>query len=125
MEKVTINKVGSPETPPPARAGASKRKTVRTKTFPKGILKIKPVTDPAKAPPLKKTQKRQTIQIMTDKGAKRHRKTIRQKIKSLSNDKVKQLVEKHGLVKNKGQTPPALMRHMLEGGVIAGFISLE
>ena len=129
MEKVTINKVGSPETPSPAsvpaRAGASKRKTARTKTFPKGILKIKPVSDPAKAPPLKKTAKRQTIQILTEKGAKRHRKTIRQKVKSLSNEKVKQLVEKHGLVKSKTNAPPALMRHMLEGGVIAGFISLE
>lgn len=125
MEKVTINKVGSPETPPPVPTGAVRRKTVRTKTFPKGILKIKPVADPAKAPPLKKTAKRQTVQIMTDKGAKRHRKTIRQKIKSLSNDKVKHLAEKHGLVKHKSHAPPGLMRHMVEGGVIAGFISLE
>jgi len=122
MEKVTINKVG--ETPPPPK-GSSRRKTARTKTFPKGILKFKPVADPAKAPPMKKTAKRQTIQILTEKGAKKHRKTVRHKIKSMSNDKVKQIVEKHGLVKSKGGAPPALMRHILEGGVIAGFISLE
>jgi len=123
MEKVTINKVG--ETPP-IEKGASRRKTARTtKTFPKGILKIKPVGDPAKAPPMKKTAKRQTIQILTEKGAKKHRKTVRHKIKSMSNDKVKQIVEKHGLVKSKGGAPPALMRHILEGGVIAGFISLD
>ena len=122
MEKVTINKVG--ETPPPIKA-SSRRKTARTKTFPKGILKIKPVADPAKAPPMKKTAKRQTIQILTEKGAKKHRKTVRHKIKSMSNDKVKQIVEKHGLVKSKGGAPPALMRDILEGGVIAGFISLD
>jgi hypothetical protein len=123
MDKVTINKVG--ETPP-VEKGASRRKTARTtKTFPKGILKIKPVGDPAKAPPIKKTAKRQTIQILTEKGAKKHRKTVRRKIKSMSNDKVKQIVEKHGLVKSKGGAPPSLMRHILEGGVIAGFISLD
>ncbi len=106
----------------PKSEGKGRRKTMRT--FPRGILKIKGVKDPAKPPPLKKTAKRQTIQILTDIGAKKHRKTIRKKLSKMSNDKVKQIADKHGLLKGRG-TPPALVRDMVEGGAIAGFISLE
>lgn len=42
----------------------------------------------------------------------------------MSNDRIKLLVDKHGLLKNKN-TPVSLMRDMVEGGAIAGFISLE
>ena len=109
-------------TPDVKQEGKARRKTMRT--FPRGILKIKGVKDPAKSPPLKKTAKRQTIQIMTDKGAKQRRKTIRKQVEKMSNDKVRALVEKNGLSKNKN-TPPSLMREMLEGGAIAGFLSLD
>jgi hypothetical protein len=102
--------------------GKARRKTMRT--FPRGILKVKGVKDPAKSPPLKKTARRQTIQIMTEKGAKHRRKTIRKQVAGMSNEKVKTLVEKNGLLKNKN-TPPSLMREMLEGGAIAGFLSLD
>lgn len=123
MDKVTITKLEETvgEKLPPVGT-ARKRKT--QKTFPRGILKIKPVADPAKAPPLKKTAKRHTIQILTEKGAKKRRKTIKKLVAGYSNEKVKSLVEKYGLLKNKN-TPPALMRDMLEGGAIAGFISLN
>ncbi len=101
------------------------------KTFPRGVLKtlkhkhsIKPVSDPAKPPPLKKTMKRHVIQLMTDKGVRRHRKTLKKQISKMSNEKVKELVVKHGLLKNPN-TPPAIMREMLEGGAIAGFVSLN
>ena len=99
------------------------------KTFPKSILKtaknkIKPVSDPAKPPPLKKTMRRHVIQLITDKGVKRHRKTLRHQISKMSNEKVKELVTKHGLLKNSN-TPPSIMREMLEGGAIAGFVSLS
>ena len=76
------------------------------KTFPKGILKtskhskIKAVSDPAKPPPLKKDMKRHTIRLLTDKGVRRHRKTLKRKIAGMSNEKVKTLVTKHGLLKN-------------------------
>lgn len=106
----------------PKSEGKGRRKTMRT--FPRGILKVKGVKDPAKPPPLKKTAKRQTIQILTDIGAKKHRKTIRKKLSNMSNDKVKQIADKHGLLKGRG-TPPALVRDMVEGGAIAGFISLD
>lgn len=99
------------------------------KTFPRSILKtaknkIKPVSDPAKPPPLKKTMKKHVIQLITDKGVKRHRKTLRHQISKMSNEKVKELVTKHGLLKNPN-TPPSIMREMLEGGAIAGFVSLS
>lgn len=126
MEKVTITKLDETSQVPSRTAApackAGKRKT--QKTYPRGILKIKPTANPAKSPPLKKTAKRQTIQIMTDKGASKRRKTIKKLVAGYTNDRVKTLVEKHGLLKNKN-TPPSLMRDMLEGGAIAGFISLE
>lgn len=126
-EKMVITKVGG-DTPAPKSVDtkpvpvAGKRKTMRT--YPRGVLKVKGVKDPAKSPPLKKTSKRHTIQILTDVGAKNHRKTIRKKIKKMSNDKVRSIANKHGLLKGSG-TPPSLVRDIVEGGAIAGFISLE
>lgn len=101
-----------------------------TRTFPRGILKtarrhvIKPVSDPAKPPPIKKYMKKHTIRLMTDRGLQNQRKTIRKQIGKMSDTKVKQLVSETGLLKNGG-TPVPVMREMLEGGVIAGFISLD
>lgn len=119
------------ETPPPEpKSILKKEKGGRTmKTFPKGVLKtakhkIKPVSDPAKPPPLKKTMKKHVIQLMTDKGVRRHRKTLKKQISKMSNEKVKEIVMKHGLLKNQN-TPPSVMREMLEGGAIAGFVSLN
>lgn len=100
------------------------------KTFPRGVLKtakntkIKGVADPSKPPPLKKNMRTHTIRLITDKGVRRHRKTIRRMIAGMSNDKVKDLVTKNGLLKNPN-TPPSIMREMLEGGAIAGFVKLN
>jgi hypothetical protein len=120
-----IEKKAEPLPKPPVKKGG---KTM--KTFPKGILKtakhskIKPVSDPAKPPPLKKSMKKHTIRLLTDKGVRRHRKTIKRKIAGMSDEKVKNLVTKHGLLKNSN-TPVPIMREMLEGGAISGFISLS
>lgn len=113
-EKLTITKVG--ENPKVQLAGKKVRKTV--KTFPRGILKVK---DPAKAPPLRKTSK---IKLVTESGTKNYRRTIRKKLNKMSNEKVKALAQKHGLLKGSG-TPPALIRDIVEGGAIAGFISID
>lgn len=109
---------------------AGKRKSL--KTFPHGILKtaknrmvvLKPVSDPAKSPPLKKSMRKHTIRILTDKGIRNHRKTVKQKVSKMSDDKVKTLVTKAGILKNT-TTPVNMMREMLEGGMLAGFISSE
>lgn len=110
----------------------SKQINKTMKTFPKGVLKtaknhksiLKGVSDPAKPPALKKTMKKHVIQLITEKGVRRHRKTLRKQISKMSNEKVKELVVKHGLLKNS-DTPPSIMREMLEGGAIAGFVSLN
>jgi hypothetical protein len=125
-EKPAMKEEKNPEPKPILKKGG---KTM--KTFPRGVLKtaknklhLKSVSDPAKPPPLKKTMRKHTIQLMTDKGVRRHRKTIRQQISKMSNEKVKELVTKHGLLKNPS-TPTSVMREMLEGGAIAGFVTLS
>ena len=95
----------------------SARKT--QKTFPKGILKVR---DPAKSP--KRKSVKQTINLTTERGSKKYRKTLKQKLSKLSDIRIKQIVDKNGLLKNKN-TPISLQREMVEGGVIAGFISLD
>ena len=102
------------------------------KTYPRGVLKtmkqprsiIKGVSNASKSPPLRRDMQKHTIRIITDKGVRRHRKTLRKQISKMSNEKVKELVTKHGLLKNQN-TPPSVMREMLEGGAIAGFVSLN
>jgi hypothetical protein len=117
MDKVVITRVG--EEPPPPVTKGSARKTQRT--YPRGILKVR---DPAKAPPSRKITKKQTIHIVTEKGSKKYRKTLKRKLAKMSDSKIRNIVERKGLLKNKN-TPPALMREMLEGGVLSGFISLK
>lgn len=123
---IKITKVGGDE-PVSAKPVPPKTGGKTMKTFPRGILKtqkqkrIKAVSDPAKPSALKRNH---TIRILTDKGVKRHRKTIRRMIAGMSNEKVKELVTKNGLLKNPN-TPPSIMREMLEGGAIAGFVSLK
>ena len=121
--EVKITKLGTDIPSPPKQASAGpKRKTMRT--FPRGVLKVKGVKDPSKSPPLKKSVRNHTIKLMTDVGTRKYRKTVRKRLSKMSPEKVKMLADKHGLLKNKN-TPPALMRDMVEGGVIAGFISLD
>jgi hypothetical protein len=109
------------EIEPISLPSAGKRnKTLRT--YPKGILKG--VKDPSKSPPLRKGMKKHTIRLFTEKGSRKHKKTLRKKIAKMSDEKVRMLVLKHGLLKNPN-TPSAVMRDMLEGGMVAGFISLD
>jgi hypothetical protein len=125
---VKINKMDDipvkPVEEPKLEGGNKKKKSV--KTFPRGILKtakakIKPVSDPAKHPPLKKFMKKHTIRLLTDSGVSHRRKTIKQKIDKMTDQKVKHLVVKTGL--SKGNGPPSLLRQILEGGMLSGFVS--
>ena len=133
-EKVVITKMGSEPSPSkipvkpiedPKLEGGKKR---QLKTFPRGILKtaklkIKPVTDPARRPPLKRSMTKRTIRLLTDKNVNDHRKTIKQKVQKLKDEKVRELVIKHKL--SKGNGPTSLLRQILEGGMLSGFISLN
>jgi hypothetical protein len=125
-EKKPLIEEKKPESNPILKKGG---KTM--KTFPRGVLRsakqklhLKPVSDPARSPPLKKTMRKHTIQLMTDKGIRRNRKTLRHQISKLSDQRIKDLVSKHNLLKNPN-TPVSIMREMLEGGAIAGFVSLK
>jgi len=102
--------------------GGKKRKTL--KTYPRGILKtakIRPTSDPAKQPPVKKNSRKHTIRLLSDSAIAQRRKTIKKKISNMPDAKVKELAMKAGL--SKGNAPPKLLREIVEGGMIAGFIS--
>lgn len=129
-------KLSSSTTPPrpvpmvpaaPSRNEGGKRKSM--KTFPRGILKTKKakihgVSDPAKAPPLKKFMKKHTIRLLTEKGVSKQKKTIKRRLDKMSDQKVKQIAMKAGLVKS-ADVPPKLAREMLGSAMIAGFVSSE
>jgi hypothetical protein len=134
-KKVTITKVGAeeskpavtiPKPAPPVIKTAGKKKSM--KTFPRGVLKktlkVKPVSDPAKPPPFKKSSRKHTIRLFTDHGERRRRKTIKRAVSKMSDSKVDELVTKHNLLKNK-ETPARVKREMLSGAMLAGFISSE
>jgi hypothetical protein len=104
-------------TPP---IGAKRNKTM--KTFPRSILKLKGVTDPTRSPPLKKSSTRRTIRLLTDIGAKRHRKMVRKTIRRMSDEKVRQTIKRAGLLMSD-KSPMSLLRETLEGGMISGIIS--
>lgn len=128
--KITIKKV---DDSPPSKTeislvsqhkqveGGKKRKTL--KTYPRGILKtskIRPVADPAKHPPFKKGSRKHTVRLATDSNRP---KTIKKRVLRMSDNKIKEIAIKSGL--SKGNAPVSLLRQMVEGGMIAGFISSE
>jgi len=117
-EKVVITKLGGE---PPVS-----KKAVTHKVMPRGILKtakVRPTSDPSKSPPIKKSMRKHTIRLLTDKGSKRHRKTLRRKISKLSDEKIKDIAKRSGLLKN-ANTPISVLRQMVEGGAVAGFLSV-
>lgn len=121
-KKVTITKVGEESSRSPPMKQVAVAKPVS-----KSILKtarIRPVSDPAKSPPVKKSMKKHTIRLLTKKGTRQHRKTLRRKISGLSDAKVRQIASNYGLVKSP-DTPVPILRQMIEGGAIAGFLSVE
>ena len=129
MSDIKITKIGQDEPPsaPAPTAGKKQPKTMRT--YPRGVLKhktlkIKAVADPSKAPPVKKSMRKHTIRLITDKGENRHRKTIKRKVSRMTDKEVDMLITKHNLLKNP-KTPAKLKREMLKGAMLAGFISLD
>jgi hypothetical protein len=128
--KVVITKVDSTSSFPasvPAPVGGKKR-SKSMKTFPKGVLKktlkVKPVADPAKPPPVKKSMRKHTIRLFTDRGEIRRRKTIKRRVSKMTEKQVDEMVKKHNLLKNDS-TPPKIKREMLSGAMLAGFIPTE
>jgi hypothetical protein len=122
-----ITKIGEEQKKSPIKAvedpklegGKKRRKSV--KTFPRSILKIRPVADPAKHPSLKKTMKKHTIRLLTDSGVSSRRKTIKQRVDRMSDEAIRRKAIAAGISSGKG--PIALIRKNVEGGMFSGFIS--
>lgn len=120
MSGVKIQKVDHSD-PTPVASG--RHKSMRT--YPRGVMKgtrskkdpIVGVRDPAKPPPYRKG----TLKILTEKGAALRRKTIKQKVKSMTDIKVRDQLRKSGLSVDS-KTPPHIVREILEGGMEAGMI---
>lgn len=125
MSGVKIQKIGQEAGAPPP---VVRHKSMRT--FPRGVMKgtrtrrggsnIVPVRDPAKPPPSRKG----TLRILTDKGAKMRRKTIKQNVQSMSDQKVKEALKKSNITVNP-KTPSHIAREILEGGMEAGMIVVK
>ena len=118
-KKVTITKMDDEAKVVPKQVAASRPAKSILKT-----ARIRGVSDPAKSPPIKKSMKKHTIRLLTKKGTRQHRKTLRRKISNLSDVKVRQIASNYGLVKSP-DTPVPILRQMIEGGAIAGFLSLQ
>ena len=123
-KKIVITKVG--DTSLPEKVKHPKRSV---KTFPRGVIKktskltLKGVADPAKAPSLKKGMKKHTLRMLTEKGMRKHKKTMKRRISKMSNSNVAHIVKTAGLVKNEN-TPPGISRQILDNAISAGFLSL-
>lgn len=129
MSAVKIIKADSkPVTIQEPVAAARPTRKATMKTYPKGVLKktakIKPVRDPAKAPPFKKGVRKHSVRVLTEKGIESRRKTIRNKIKSMKDDEVRERLRR-AKVSHNPKTPPHVLRDILEGGMEAGMISPE
>lgn len=128
-DKVKIVKVGDTAPMPAPAQSAGRTKT--TKTFPRGILKggktaknkIQPVRDPAKPPPLN-PKKKNTLKILTEKGAEKRRRRIKKTVRSMPDSKVRSVLRASGLpVSDK--TPSHIAKEILEGGMEAGMIVVK
>lgn len=124
-DKVRITRVDDDGAPPRVVKKTHIKKGGKSiKTYPHGILKggktqkskIIGVKDPAKAPPRKTT-----LKIMTEKGVKERRTTIRQRVRSMGDKEVRATLQKSGMSLNE-KTPPALAKEILESGMEAGMI---
>jgi hypothetical protein len=119
-KRVVITKLGE-------TASMPEMKPKITRVAGKSILKtarIIPSSDPAKSPPIKKSMKRHTIRLLTKKGSRDQRKSLRRKVAKLSDTKLKQIASNYGILKNPN-TPIPILREMVEGGAVAGFLSIE
>jgi len=123
MSKVTIHKMdvepkhtleeiksAFPSDNNPKYAGRKKTQ----KTYPRGILKG--VKNPTKPPPFKKGTKRHMIRIRTETSSH-----IKKRVEKMSDKKVRDIAIRSGL--SKGKAPISLLRQMVEGGMVTGFIS--
>lgn len=129
-DAVKIVKVGADA--PPSSGGTTQKAGRhvpghRTKTPKGGVLKggkthkakvkLEPVRDPSKSPPVRKA----TLRILTNKGLERRRRHISKTVRAMPDQKVRQILQKAGMPVSP-KTPPGVAREILEGGMEAGMI---
>ena len=124
MPQFKITKVDK-EHEVPAAPRRTRRRSMRT--YPKGVLKggeaIVGVKDPAKPPPLR-TSAKGTLTILTPSGMRRRRETIKTKVRSMSDNEVRDALRKNKMTVNP-KTPTHIAREILESGTEAGMIVLK
>lgn len=113
--------------PPPKQAGKSRKAPEKKPKF--GVLKggktarskarFEAVADPAKSPPMKKSNK---LRILTENGAKTRRAKIVDDARKMPISKIRQTLRKNGLP-IKDSAPEKLARKIYEDAQEAGMIS--
>lgn len=120
---VQITKVGS--SPPPSIPTKTEQSMGGKKPL-KSILKktqrIKDVKDPAKPTPLKPGMKRHTLKLLTSKGHKKLKKTLKKKLHKLKKSELDKLVQDSNMKLNPN-TPPEIARKIVSNAISAGFVS--
>ena len=94
----------------------SKKPSHHSKTAKKSILKVKGVSDPART-------KKHSIIMLSEKASKKHRKTIKRKIKKMKSSEIIEIAKKSNLDLNPS-TPIDIKKQILYHGINAGFLSL-
>lgn len=126
---MVITKVG--DTPKPTPVPISKPVKAgrhspghKTQKSIKGILKVRGVSDPARAPPMKRAMKKHTLRILSEKGMMKHKKTLKKKISKMKDSELNSLLENSNLKLN-ANTPRGIKDKIVENAVSAGFVSLN
>ena len=130
VKVVRVDHTAPVDSNPPVKTGGKRKTKIALDKKPKfGVLKggktarNKPrftgVTDPAKAPPSKKSK---TLRILTDKGLTLRRRKIADDVAKTPITKIRQTLRKHGLP-IKDSTPDKLARKIYEDAQEAGMIS--
>jgi hypothetical protein len=128
-KKIVITKIGDsgpkqeiksqskPEVKVEVKAGKKPLKSILKKT-----AKIRGVRDPSKSPPLKPGMVKHTLKMFTDKGSKKHSRTLKNKFKTLKKKDLQKYMENPDLKLNP-KTPTSLAKKIITNAISAGFIS--
>ena len=108
-----ITKVGDKQEKPPVKSYHPQHKTKKAH---KSILKVKGVADPAKST-------RHSVRMLTAKGNRKMRRTLKRKIRNMSKEKIDTIFKKSNSVLNPS-TPSEITKEILGHAVSAGFVSL-
>jgi hypothetical protein len=99
------------------------KETKPVKSILKKTSKIRGVRDPAKSPPLKPGMRKHTLRMFTERGLKKHRKTMKHKIAKMKKSDIDKILAQSD-VKLNPDTPPSISKKILNNAISSGFVSL-